>query len=105
MQAGFGDDHSGEGMPDQHGLAILPIQHEPSANRPCTRTTLRAAIGAGFAARLRVEIDEAAAPPSNAAEKVRLFMMVICSSLVRFSVQVSGADTMVPHRRSANATL
>ena len=27
MHTGLGDDHAGEGMPDQHGRAILPIEH------------------------------------------------------------------------------
>src|ERR1700726_3996776 len=50
--------------------AITSDQHDPSANNPCTRTTLRALVGAEFAAMPRVEIGEAAAPANMAAEKV-----------------------------------
>src|SRR5581483_11091647 len=50
-------------------------QHEPSANSPCTSTTLRAFGEVGFAAMPRVETSEAAAPASSAVEKLRLFIM------------------------------
>jgi hypothetical protein len=39
---------------------------------------LRAFVGAGFAAMPRVEISEAAAPATMAAEKLRLFIIMIC---------------------------
>src|ERR1700689_4904526 len=51
-------------------------QEEPSANSPCTSTTLRAFGGVAFAAMPRVEISEAAAPASRAVENVRLSIMV-----------------------------
>src|SRR2546430_2270913 len=57
--------------------AITSDQQEPSANSPCTSTTLRAVSGVAFAAMPRVEISEAAAPVSRAVEKVRLFIIMI----------------------------
>ena len=57
--------------------AITSDQQEPSANSPCTSTTLRAFGGVAFAAMPRVEISEAAAPVSRALEKVRLFIIMI----------------------------
>src|SRR6202051_1379925 len=57
--------------------AIPSDQHEPSANSPCTSTTLRAFGGVAFAAMPRVEISEAAAPASRAVEKLRLFIITI----------------------------
>src|SRR5712672_3617813 len=57
--------------------AITSDQQEPSANSPCTSTTLRAFSGVAFAAMPRVEISEAAAPVSRAVEKVRLFIIMI----------------------------
>src|SRR5580704_14650486 len=59
-------------------------QEEPSANSPCTSTTLRAFGGVAFAAMPRVEISEAAAPASRAVENVRLSIMVslLCASVV-----------------------
>src|SRR5207253_9458273 len=58
--------------------AITSDQDDPSANSPCTRTTLRAFVGAGFAAMPRGETSEAAAPAIMAAEKLRLFIIMIC---------------------------
>src|SRR5271154_5539209 len=55
--------------------AITSDQLDPSANSPCTRTTLRAAAGADVAARPGVEINEVAAPATWAAEKARLFII------------------------------
>src|SRR5882672_6193505 len=57
--------------------AITSVQHDPSANSPCTSTTLRAFTGVEFAAMPRVEISEAAAPVKRAAEKARLFIIMI----------------------------
>src|SRR4029077_10099152 len=57
--------------------AITSDQHEPSANSPCTSTTLPAFAGVEFAAMPRVEISEAAAPVTRAAEKARLFIIMI----------------------------
>src|SRR5260370_6238122 len=57
--------------------AITSDQHEPSANSPCTSTTLRAFAGVEFAAMPRVEINEAAAPASRAVGKLRLFIITI----------------------------
>src|SRR6266702_3285404 len=59
--------------PDACNRAITSDQHDPSANSPCTRTTLRALVGVAVAAEPRVEINEVAAPATTAAEKVRLF--------------------------------
>src|SRR4029077_13982133 len=56
---------------------ITSDQEEPSANRPCTSTTLPAFGGVAFAAMSRVEISEAAAPASTAVENVRLFIIMI----------------------------
>src|SRR6266481_992804 len=56
--------------------AITSDQQEPSANSPCTSTTLRGFGGVAFAAMPRVEIREAAAPASRAVEKVRLFLIM-----------------------------
>src|SRR5581483_3762503 len=50
-------------------------QDDPSANSPCTSTTLLAF--AGVAATPRVEISEAAAPATRAVEKARLFIVMI----------------------------
>src|SRR5258706_2362589 len=57
---------------------ITSDQLDPSANSPCTRTTLRASVGAGFAAMPRLEISDAAAPAAMAVEKVRLLIIMIC---------------------------
>jgi hypothetical protein len=57
--------------------AITSDQHEPSANSPCTSTTFLAFTGVEFAAMPRVEISEAAAPVTRAAEKARLFIIMI----------------------------
>src|SRR5882757_8023553 len=57
--------------------AITSDQHEPSANSPCTSTTLLAFAGVEFAAMPPVEISEAAAPVRRAAEKARLFIIMI----------------------------
>src|ERR1700680_4024316 len=57
--------------------AITSDQHEPSANSPCTSTTLLAFAGVEFAATPRVEISEAAAPATRAVEKARLSIIMI----------------------------
>src|ERR1700730_15592345 len=62
--------------------AITSDQQEPSANSPCTRTTLRAFGGVAFAAMPRVEISEAAAPASRAVEKLRLFIIMMSLPLI-----------------------
>jgi hypothetical protein len=49
-------------------------QHDPSANSPCTRTTLRALAAGAMAALPRVDVSDAAAPATRAAEKVRLLI-------------------------------
>src|ERR1700722_8887678 len=69
---------------------ITSDQEEPSANSPCTSTTLRAFSAVAFAAMPRVEINEAAAPASRVVEKTRLFiiMMLFLSSLLLFNVLV-----------------
>src|SRR5215813_12024661 len=51
---------------------ITSDQLEPSANSPCTSTTLRALTRADGAPAVRVEIEYAAAPPRRAREKSRL---------------------------------
>src|SRR3954451_11832804 len=62
--------------------AITSDQDDPSANSPCTRTTLRAFGGVAFAAMPRVEISEAAAPASRAVEKLRLFIIMMSLPLI-----------------------
>src|SRR5882757_4321156 len=58
--------------------AITSDQHDPSAKRPCTSTTLRALTRAVLAAVVRlVEISDAAAPATRAVENVRLFIIMI----------------------------
>jgi L-asparagine transporter-like permease len=52
-------------------------QLDPSANSPCTSTTLFAFTGAEFAAMLGAEISEAAAPVTRAVEKTRLFIIIM----------------------------
>lgn len=42
--------------------AITSVQQDPSANKPCTNTTLRALTGGEVTASPRVEMREAAAP-------------------------------------------
>ena len=69
--------------------AITSDQHDPSANSPCTRTTLRAEIGAEVAAMPRLETNEAAEPASRPAEKVRLFIIMIC---LPFIIELLGRD-------------
>src|ERR1700722_16627893 len=56
---------------------ITSDQEEPSANSPCTSTTLRAFSAVAFAAMPRVEINEAAAPASRVVEKTRLFIIMV----------------------------
>jgi hypothetical protein len=51
-------------------------QHDPSANSPCTRTTLRASTGDEIAAMPRLEINEAVAPATKLASKVRLSIVM-----------------------------
>jgi len=60
--------------------AIISDQHDPSANSPCTSTTLRACVGGESAAMPRVEISEAAAPATRAADRVRLVIIMILAS-------------------------
>src|SRR5258706_2649026 len=75
--------------------ATTSDQHEPSANSPCTSTTLRAFAGVEFAAMPRVEINEAAAPVTRAAEKARLFIMISLPSRLGGNVwlhDVGGAE-------------
>src|SRR5580658_1822580 len=63
--------------------AITSDQDDPSAKSPCTRTMLRALVGVARAAVPRVDVNEAAAPATRAAEKVRLLMpMRISPSLL-----------------------
>src|SRR5882762_3159538 len=70
--------------------AITSDQHEPSANSPCTSTTLRAFAGVEFAAMPRVEISEAATPVTRAAEKARLFIMISLPSRIGGNVWLHG---------------
>src|SRR5580700_2180677 len=63
--------------------AITSDQQEPSANSPCTSTTLRAFGGVAFAAMPRVEISEIAAPANRAVETVRLFIMMSVPLIMR----------------------
>src|SRR6202030_3642444 len=56
---------------------ITSDQLDPSANSPCTSTTLLAFAGVEFAAMPCVEINEAAAPVTRAVEKTRLFIVTI----------------------------
>ncbi len=56
--------------------AITSDQHDPSANSPCARTTLRAFTVPEGAAMLRVERREVAAPATMAAEKLRLVIIM-----------------------------
>jgi hypothetical protein len=58
MNTGRCADHTGKGMANQNRRTILPFQHEPSANSPSTRTTLRAFSAVAFAAMPRVEISD-----------------------------------------------
>jgi hypothetical protein len=58
--------------------AITSDQDDPSANSPCTRTTLRAFVGPAFEAMPRLETSEAAAPATKVAEKLRRFIIMIC---------------------------
>jgi hypothetical protein len=64
--------------PSACNRTITSDQHDPSANRPWTSTTLRALTGAVLAAVVcLVEISDAAAPATRAVENVRLFIMVM----------------------------
>src|SRR5580658_10346072 len=56
--------------------AITSVQQEPSANKPCTSTTLRAFGSVALVANPRLETVEAATPASRAVEKSRLFIIV-----------------------------
>src|SRR5436190_17171441 len=67
--------------------AITSVQHDPSANSPCTSTTLRAFVGVAFAAMPRVETSEAAAPASRAVERARRLIMMSTPSF-EVSVEV-----------------
>src|SRR5439155_14454493 len=81
--------------------AITSVQHDPSANSPCTSTTLRAFAGVAFAAMPRVETSEAAAPASRAVEKVRrLIMMSTPSFEVSPEVRFGGAHRYVVSGRA-----
>src|SRR5277367_200729 len=63
--------------------AITSDQDDPSANSPCTKTTLRALVGVAIAPEPRVDVNEAAAPATRATEKVRLLItMRISPSLL-----------------------
>src|SRR5580704_7793997 len=73
--------------------AITSDQHDPSANRPCTSTTLRALTGAVLAAVVRlVEISDAPAPATRTAENVRLFIMMIILFRLGLACCSDGAD-------------
>src|SRR5580658_1279652 len=64
--------------------AITSDQQEPSANSPCTNTTLRTFVGmAGGAAIPRVETREAAAPVARRVERVRRFINMAHFPLLR----------------------
>src|SRR5262249_30709331 len=54
---------------------MTSVQQEPSANSPCTRTTLRALGAADVAAKLGSEINAEAAPANIVNEKSRLFIL------------------------------
>jgi hypothetical protein len=56
---------------------ITSVQQEPSANRPCASTTLRALGGAMVAAIPFVDASETAAPAAKAVEKERLVSIMI----------------------------
>ena len=76
-QRGQGILHGGDVQsPAACKRGITSDQEEPSANSPCTSTTLRAFSAVAFAAMPRVEINEAAAP-SRVVEKTRLFIIMI----------------------------
>src|ERR1700758_2787841 len=63
--------------------AITSDQHDPSANRPCTSTTLRALTAVVLAAVVRlVETSDAAAPATRVADKVRLFIIMMSLPLI-----------------------
>src|ERR1700735_2804794 len=81
--------------------AITSVQHEPSANSPCTSTTLLAFTGVEFAATPRVEISEAAAPATRAVEKVRLLIIMI-PFLQRW---MGNVDQEIAERDAAQAVL
>src|ERR1700720_128385 len=76
--------------PDACKCGITSDQLEPSANSPCTSTTLRAFGGAAFAAMPRVEISKAAAPASRAVEKVCLFIIVMSFPFLRSAYGAGG---------------
>src|ERR1700747_1946509 len=88
--------------PDACKRGITSDQLEPSANSPCTSTTLRAFGGAAFAAMPRVETSEAAAPASRAVEKLRLFIIVMSLPFLRNSYE-SGGGTPRPQAAWASA--
>jgi hypothetical protein len=83
-------------MPAACRRGITSVQHEPSANRPCTSTTLRAFGGVVSAANARVEIIEAAAVASIAAEKLRRFMVVL---LFSWKAKQAGMVFIIDERR------
>src|SRR6516165_8089262 len=58
---------------------ITSDQQDPSANSPCTSTTLRAFAGPAAVAVPRVEINEATAPRTNETENIRLSIVMVLS--------------------------
>src|SRR5215208_5798991 len=70
--------------------AITSVQHDPSANSPCTRTTLRAFVGVTLAAMPRVESSEAAAPASSAVERARRLIIMSTPSFVHWKYDLLG---------------
>src|SRR5271168_4155014 len=79
--------------------AITSDQDDPSAKSPCTRTTLRALVGVAIAVMPRVDANEAAAPATRAAEKVRLLITMGASPspAVQHSRRYNGSS---PSRKS-----
>ena len=74
---------------------ITSDQHDPSANRPCTSTTLRALTGAAPAAVVRLaEISDAAAPATRAVENVRLFIIMIILFRLGLAFCSDGTDAV-----------
>jgi len=94
-------------VPAACNRAITSDQHDPSANRPCTRTTLRALTGAGIACQAAGGDQRYAAACNQSGRESTPVHHHDLSSLFGMNSwpSFSGASTGTTHRRSANAVL
>src|SRR5271168_4283974 len=91
--------------------AITSDQDDPSAKRPCTKTTLRALAAVAAAPMPRMDVNEAAAVATSAVVKIRLLISMGISPLLlswvmyRYATPKPGADADDAAKRSVEMRL